>query len=104
LVILLARTLAREELLSAYVTRVSEEQGAEKIPTRVWETLNSTARTAAGLLTQLGMNPRSFAELRRTTLESESVQETLDQMLGRGTAAMGRQVGRRCASLETTRY
>jgi hypothetical protein len=88
LVVLLARTLAREELLTEYLTRVTLEHGADRVPLRLWETVNATTRTAAGLLTQLGMNPRSFAELRRTTLESESVQETLEQMAARGRKQM----------------
>lgn len=92
-----ARAEARSRLLTDHILRTAEEQGAEKIPVRLWESASAADNTAAKAAADLGLTPLARARLAALTTSTEVAAQSLDTLADRGAAVRRR----RAAAIES---
>jgi hypothetical protein len=91
-----ARSEARARLLSDHIFKVCEEQGAEKIPIRLWEGASAADNCAAKAAADLGLTPLSRAKLALLTTSNERAAQGLEELSATGAAIRAK----RTAALE----
>jgi hypothetical protein len=80
------RVQATARLLSDHVFKVCEEQGAEKIPVRLWESLVACQNAASRCAADLGLTPLSRAKLAALTTSTEVAAQGLQELSQTGAA------------------
>jgi hypothetical protein len=90
------RAEARARLLADHIFRVSDEQGPEKIPVRLWESAVACDNAASRCAADLGLTPLSRAKLAALTTSTEVSATQLAQLGETGKAIRAK----RTAALE----
>jgi hypothetical protein len=80
------RAEARALLAHDHIIRVSEEQGFEKVSTRLVEAAAATDRLAAQLGNVLGLDPLGRTRLQHLAAGTQLTVETLGQLAAKGRA------------------
>jgi hypothetical protein len=84
------RVQARSLLLSDYIEHLVDEKGPQAVPQRVWEAANATDRLARDLGTDIGLDPRSFAELTTLVADATKAGANLAELAVTGAAIRAR--------------
>jgi hypothetical protein len=79
-----ARAEARARLLSDHILRVCDEQGAHKVPQKLWESATSSDNTASKMASELGITPLARAKLAALTTSAETGAASLESLRARG--------------------
>lgn len=69
------KAVARADLLDAYVTKVSAEEGPHKVPQRVWEAATAAARLAGQLGDKLALSPEGYGRVKLLLHAAEAPEE-----------------------------
>jgi hypothetical protein len=91
-----ARSEARARLLADHIFRVADEEGAQKIPVRLWESAVACDNAASRAATDLGLTPLSRAKLALLTTSNERAAQGLEELSATGAAIRAK----RTAALE----
>ena len=86
------RAEARARVLSEHVLKVSAEEGAGKVPQRLWESAVASDRAASQMAEELGITPLARAKLAQTISSAERNQEGLVDLQERGKAIRERRL------------
>jgi hypothetical protein len=78
------RAEARARLLSDHIFRVSDEQGAAKVPVSLWESASTADNTASKMAKELAITPLARAHLAALTTSAETGQASLAALQARG--------------------
>lgn len=90
---LLLKDMAIERRLSAWILRVMDEQGPDKVSAKALRERTAASRNVRKHLTELGLTPRGYASIREQLASSQTSEITLEQLLEQGRQTrMGRQL------------
>jgi hypothetical protein len=78
---------AREALLDEHIQRLCAEKGAGAVPARVWEQATASARLAAKLGSDLGLDPIGHARIRALSVGAEASAASLSDLAAEGRQA-----------------
>lgn len=84
------RAEARARLLSDHIFKVADEQGAGKVPQRLWESAVASDNAASKAGAELGITPLARARLAMLTTSSDVGQASLDDLRRRGAEVIER--------------
>ncbi len=80
------RAEGRARLLADHIFRVCDEEGARRVPIRLWESAVACDNAASRAANDLGLTPLSRARLASLTATTEATSEGLAQLAERGRA------------------
>lgn len=95
-----ARAEARARLLSAHIFRVADEQGAEKVPQRLWEAAVASDNAASKAAAELGVTPLARARLAALTTSAEATAAGLADLAATGKAIKERRLAELAAQTD----
>lgn len=81
-----ARSEAKARLLADHILRVCEDQGAARVPVRLWESSVACDNAASRAANDLGLTPLSRARLAALTTSTEVSARNLDDLSATGAA------------------